>query len=121
MQDLTDAIKSVGLSGKKTVFYVDFSCHLDVRVLEAINSIITSGCIPGLLSAEENVIIRDHVRLVARECQCGESNEELMTLFWKRVCENMRSVIAMSSKSDGVAEELLQKANTRKQPMAIRT
>jgi dynein heavy chain, axonemal len=100
MQDLTDAIKSVGLSGKKTVFYADFSSHLDVRVLEAINSIITSGRVPGLLSAEENVIIRDNVRLVARECQCGESNEELMALFWKRVCENMRLVIAMSSKSD---------------------
>jgi dynein heavy chain, axonemal len=100
LQTMKETIKSVGISGKKAVFYLDFSSVYDVNILEAINSIISSGCIPGMISTEESVVIRDHVRLVARESQCGESNEELMMFFWKRVCENLRFAIAMSPKSE---------------------
>jgi dynein heavy chain len=100
LQDVKDYVKAVGMFGKKSVMYLDFSSELDVLILEAVNSIISSGNIPGMLSADECIIIRDHVRLVARECQSGESNDELISLFWKRACENLKFVIAMSSKSE---------------------
>jgi len=100
IQDLKDVVKSVGVSGKRAVFYLDLCTGLDLHVLQAINSIISAGCIPGLFNAEEITVIRDHVRIGTRDSLSGESNDELMSHFWKRACENLRFFISSSSKSD---------------------
>ncbi|KAJ1516963.1 Dynein heavy chain 2, axonemal [Coelomomyces lativittatus] len=99
-EDLKTLYKICGVEGKASVFILSDTQISNEAFLEDFSSILSSGEVPNLFSAEEMTEIRESIRPLALEDKRADTAEALNNFFIERVCNRLHAILCLSPVGD---------------------
>lgn len=99
-EDLQTLLKRVGCDGEKVCFIFDESNILESSFLERMNTLLSSGEVPGLFEGNAYSTLIHSVRQQAQyRGKCLQTDEEVYTWFTKQIRKNLHVVFTMNPAS----------------------
>eukprot|EP00767_Chilomastix_cuspidata_P003879 gnl/Chilomastix_cuspidata/4008.p1 GENE.gnl/Chilomastix_cuspidata/4008~~gnl/Chilomastix_cuspidata/4008.p1 ORF type:complete len:4809 (-),score=800.22 gnl/Chilomastix_cuspidata/4008:14-12793(-) len=95
-EDIKSLFERAGMKNEPCVFLFSDTQCVNESFLEDINSLLSSGEVPNLYSAEELTIIREELRGTARDLGMSENLNSVIKLFYDRIRANLHIVLCMS-------------------------
>ena len=101
-EDLRGVMRRVGLDGEKVCFIFDEGNILGSGFLEAMNALLASGKVPGLVEGNEYTALMGACRdSAARDGVIVDSDEELWGCFTSIIQHNLHVIFTMNPSGSG--------------------
>lgn len=107
-EDLKKVFRVAGLDGRKVALLLSDSDIVQEIFLDDINSILTTGALPGLFNREEREKIITDIRPAAIKRGFPDTYDGLLEFFQHRVELNLRIVLTLSPAGDKFRERVRQ-------------